>query len=114
MVPGVEIHSPDGGEGNASDPYVAGLVLPFNEFSIPLRCLLPQGLEGILMAGRCISTTHEADGWTRSQPIVMQVGEGAGAVAAIAARDGVLPRHVDLKKVHATLRAQGAHFLLPS
>ena len=113
MVPGVEIHSPDGGEGNASDPYVAGLVLPFNEFSVPLRCLLPLSLEGILVAGRCISTTHEADGWTRSQPIAMQVGEGAGTVAAIAAHDGVVPRRVDIRKVHATLRAQGAHFLLP-
>lgn len=113
MVPGVEIHSPDGGEGNSNDPYVAGLVLPFNEFSVPLRCLLPQTLEGILVAGRCISTTHEADGWTRSQPIAMQVGEGAGTVAAIAARDGVLPRRADLKKVHATLRAQGSHLLLP-
>ncbi|HWU38214.1 MAG TPA: FAD-dependent oxidoreductase, partial [Candidatus Acidoferrum sp.] len=88
-------------------------VLPFNEFSVPLRCLLPLSLEGILVAGRCISTTHEADGWTRSQPIAMQVGEGAGAVAAIAARDGVVPRRVDIWKVHATLRAQGAHFLLP-
>lgn len=113
MVPGVEIHSPDGGEGDANDPYVAGLVLPFNEFSVPLRCLLPQGLEGILTAGRCISTTHEADGWTRSQPIVMQVGQGAGVAAAIAARDRVVPRRVDLKQVHATLGAQGAHFLLP-
>jgi hypothetical protein len=113
MVPGVEIHSPDGGEGNASDPYVAGLVLPFNEFSVPLRCLLPQALEGILLAGRCIATTHEADGWTRSQPIIMQIGQGAGTVAAIAARDGVEPRRVEIAKVHDALQRQGAHFKPP-
>lgn len=113
MVPGVEIHSPDGGEGAANDPYVDGLVLPFNEFSVPLRCLLPQSLEGLLVAGRCISTTHEADGWTRSQPIAMQVGEGAGAAAAVAAKEGVPPRRANIQKIQAALRAQGAHFLLP-
>ncbi|HTU01452.1 MAG TPA: FAD-dependent oxidoreductase [Candidatus Sulfotelmatobacter sp.] len=113
MVPGVEIHSPDGGEGDAGDPYVAGLVLPFNEFSVPLRCLLPRGLEGILVAGRCISTTHEADGWTRSMPIAMQVGQGAGTAAAIAVRDGVEPRRVDMAKVHAALQRQGGHVKLP-
>lgn len=113
MVPGVEIHSPDGGEGAANDAYVAGLVLPFNEFSVPVRCLLPQGLEGILVAGRCISTTHEADGWTRSQPIAMQIGQGAGAAAAIATQSGVAPRYASMARVQAALRAQGAHFLLP-
>lgn len=114
MVPGVAIHSPDGGEGAADDPYLRDLVLPFNEFSVPLRCLLPQSLEGILVAGRCISATHEADGWTRGQVIVMQAAEGAGIAAAIAALDGVTPRQVDMAKVHATLRAAGAHFLLPA
>ncbi len=88
-------------------------MLPFNEFSVPLRALLPRGLDGILVAGRCLSTTHEADAWTRSQPIMMQVGEGAGMVAAIAAREGRSLRDVDLGKVHATMRALGAHFLLP-
>lgn len=113
MVPGVEIHSPDAGEGDASDPYVAGLVLPFQEFSVPLGCLLPQGLDGILVAGRCISTTHEADGWTRNQPVMMQIGEGAGSVAALAAMEGKTPRDVDIAKVQGSLRQHAAHVLLP-
>ena len=113
MVPGVEIHSPDAGEGNADDPYVAGLVLPFQEFSVPLGCLLPRGLDGILVAGRCISTTHEADGWTRNQPVMMQIGEGAGTVAAIAAMEEISPRDVDIAKVQDSLRQHGAHVLLP-
>lgn len=113
MVPGVEIHSPDAGEGDASDPYVAGLVLPFQEFSVPLGCLLPQGLDGILVAGRCISTTHEADGWTRNQPIMMQIGEGAGSVAALAAMEGKTPREIDIAKVQGSLRQHAAHVLLP-
>jgi len=113
MVPGVELHSPDGGEGDSNDPYVTGLVLPFAEFSVPVGCLLPRSLDGIMLAGRCISQTHEADGWTRGQPIMMQVGEGAGTVAAMAALGGIDPRAVDIGKVQGSLRQHGAHFLLP-
>jgi len=113
MVPGVEIHSPDAGEGDDADPYVTGLVLPFREFSVPLGCLLPKGLDGILVTGRCISTTHEADGWTRNQPVMMQIGEGTGTVAAVAALDGVAPRAVDMARVQGSLRQHGAHLLLP-
>jgi glycine/D-amino acid oxidase-like deaminating enzyme len=113
MVPGVHVHSPDGGEGQEKDPFVTGLVLPFNEFSIPLRCLLPRTLDGILVAGRAISTTHEADGWTRIQPVMMQIGEGAGTVAARAVAEGVDPRRVNMAKVRETLLANGAHVLMP-
>ena len=114
MVPGVNIHSPDGGEGDSNDPYVAGLELPFNEFSVPLGCILPKGIEDLLVPGRCLSTTHEADGWTRSQPMVMQVGEAAGVVAALAAKEGVSPRALDIRKAQNRLLAQGAHLELPA
>ena len=95
IVPGVEIHSPDGGEGAADDAYVAGLELPFNEFSVPYGCLLPKGLEGILVAGRCLSATHEADSWTRSQPGVIQFGQAAGTAAALAIIANRPPRQLE-------------------
>ncbi len=113
MVPGIEIHSPDGGEGAANDTYVSGIELPYNEFSVPYRSLLPLGLNGIVVAGRCISTTHEADGWTRSQPFAMQLGQAAGTAAALAARSGRSPRQVDIKALQQALREQKAHLLLP-
>jgi ribulose 1,5-bisphosphate synthetase/thiazole synthase len=113
MVPGVEIHSPDGGEGAADDAYVDGLELPFREYSIPYGCLLPVGLDGMLVAGRCISTTHEADAWTRGQPVVMQVGQAAGTAAALSARMDQPPRQVDIDAVQRTLRQQHACIILP-
>jgi hypothetical protein len=113
MVPGVEIHNPDGNEGAPDDPYLRELVLPFNEFSIPLRCLLPQALEGLLVAGRCLSATHEADGWTRGQVVVMHTAEAAGIAAALAAREQVTPRRLNLATLHAALRAAGVRFFLP-
>ncbi|MGH7043861.1 MAG: FAD-dependent oxidoreductase [Acetobacteraceae bacterium] len=113
MVPGVEIHSPDGGEGAANDAYVAGIELPFNEFSVPYGSLLPSGLNGIVVAGRCISTTHEADGWTRSQPFAMQIGQAAGTAAALAAGTNLMPRDIDIDALQRLLREQKAHILLP-
>ena len=113
MVPGVEIHSPDGGEGAANDAYVAGIELPFNEFSVPYGSLLPSGLDGILVAGRCISTTHEADGWTRSQPMAMQIGQAAGTAAALSVRSNRPPRQVDIDALQRTLREQRANIILP-
>ncbi len=113
MVPGVEIHSPDGGEGAPNDAYVAGIELPFNEFSVPYGSLLPSGLESILVAGRCISTTHEADGWTRSQPFAMQIGQAAGTAAALAVRTDQTPRELDIDGLQRALREQHAHIILP-
>jgi hypothetical protein len=46
-------------------------------------------------------------------PVMMQIGEGAGAAAAVAVADGVQPRQVNMAKVHEVLRKQGAHFKLP-
>ena len=75
---------------------------------IPYRALLPKGLEGMLVAGRCISLTSEAAGGVRAQGTVMQVGQAAGVAAAHAARQGCGLRGVDIKAVQQELVAMGA------
>ena len=70
----VDIHNPKG----------SGTVLkrlpPGEAYDIPLRALLPQGIEGLLVAGRCLSGTHEAHSSYRVMPIVMATGQAAGRV----------------------------------
>lgn len=99
----VDIHSPTG----------KGTVLrhlpPGEAYDIPLRCLLPRGLDGILVAGRAISGTHEAHSSYRVMPISMATGQGAGVCAALAAKRGLMPRELDLREVQAELRRQGAN-----
>jgi hypothetical protein len=59
---------------------------------IPYRALLPKGLEGILVAGRCASMTAEAAGGVRAQVTVMQLGEAAsdhGRLSGGGRRDNV-------------------------
>ncbi len=99
----VDIHNPKG----------SGTVLrnlPSGEaYDIPLRCLVPQDVEGLLVAGRCLSGTHEAHSSYRVTPIAMATGQAAGVCAALAVRSGVAPRHVDAARVQDELVAQGAN-----
>lgn len=61
---------------------------------IPYRALVPRGVDGLLVAGKCISGTHVALSAYRVQPIMAQVGQAAGAAAAIAAALGANTRDV--------------------
>jgi hypothetical protein len=99
----VDIHSPTG-KGTVLRAVPTG-----EAYDIPLRCLLPQGVDRLLVAGRCISGTHEAHSSYRVTPIAMATGQAAGVCAALAARSGRAPRHVDVGDVQEELVAQGAN-----
>jgi hypothetical protein len=75
---------------------------------IPYRCLLPKGVEGLLTAGRCISTEFETMLGHPNIPTCMLIGQAAGAAAALAADKGVLPRKVDIGVVQKRLTDLGA------
>jgi hypothetical protein len=77
-------------------------------YDIPLRCLLPRGVDGVVVAGRCLSGSHEAHSSYRVMPIVMATGQAAGVCAALAARRDLTPRAVPVADIQATLIGQGA------
>ncbi len=83
--------------------------LPAGEYyTIPYRCLLPRSVENVLVAGRCISATHEAFAAFRVSAIVMAIGQAAGTAAAIAAASGISPSAVNVDELRQTLRRDGA------
>jgi len=98
----VDIHNPKG----------SGTVLkrlpPGEAYDIPLRCLLPRNTDGLIVAGRCISGTHEAHSSYRVMPIVMATGQAAGVCAALASAQGKSPGSVDVREVQGELLRQGA------
>jgi hypothetical protein len=98
----IDIHNPTG----------TGTVLkrlpPGEAYDIPLRSLLPRNTDGLIVAGRCISGTHEAHSSYRVMPIVMATGQAAGVCAALAARRGVMPRALPAREVQRELLRQGA------
>jgi hypothetical protein len=97
----VDIHNPKG----------SGTLLkrlpPGEAYDIPLGCLLPRNTERLLVAGRCISGTHEAHSSYRVMPIVMATGQAAGVCAAIASKQGKTPRQVDVREVQREIVRQG-------
>jgi hypothetical protein len=103
----VDIHDPTGARG-----YQAGgstWIKPKGPYDIPLRCLIPQKVEGLVMSGRNISAAHEAHGSLRVQGTAFAIGHASGALAAVAALDGVQPRRASVDKVQRTLVAQKAN-----
>ena len=76
-------------------------------FDIPYRSLLPKEIDNLLLAGRCISNTHEASGCTRPTVQCMVTGEAAGTAAALSAAQGITPRDLDAAILRARLREQG-------
>ena len=76
-------------------------------YFIPYRRLLPRQVENLLVAGRCISTTQEANGSTRVMGCCMALGQAAGVAAALSAEAGASPREVDIAAVQDTLRRLG-------
>ncbi len=81
-------------------------------YDIPYSCLVPKKINNLLVAGRCISTTHLASGGIRDQATCMSTGEAAGAAASLSAKLGVTPRNLDIKLLQKMLLGQGALLFL--
>lgn len=77
-------------------------------YEIPYRCSLPLGVDNLLVAGRCISTTPEAQASTRVIAPSMAVGQACGTAAALCIGEGIPPRRLDVGKLQMELREQGA------
>lgn len=94
----LDIHDPKG-----ADVDFQGL----RPYEIPYRCLLPQGVEQLLVAGRCISADHAAHARSRNMPACMATGQAAGVAAAVAVESGTTVRQVSVAEVQKRLRALG-------
>jgi len=70
---------------------------------VPYRCLLPKGLENILVACRAFSADHNAQQAVRMQPDMQLMGEAAAVAAALAVKAGVTPRQLDVKALQDAL-----------
>lgn len=78
------------------------------DFDIPYRALVVDGLSNFLVAGRCLSSSHEANGSLRITATCFATGEAAGVAAAMAARHNLSAACVSVGDLQARLRARGA------
>jgi len=96
----IDIHSPDG-SGTSHWFFPDG-----EYYTIPYRSLIPKGFCNLLVAGRCISSDHDAQASFRVMPSCTSIGEAAG-VAASMAKDGNV-KAVDVDALRNRLREKGA------
>jgi hypothetical protein len=78
----------------------------FNE--LPYRMLTPEGLDNVLVAGRCASMTHEGQSAARVSGACFAMGEAAGTAAALALEGNATPRDIAVEKLQQALKQQGA------
>jgi hypothetical protein len=105
-APRVEVHSPDAGECDENDVHYRKYVDDLHMIAVPYRSLLPKRIDGLLAAGRCISADHQADGWTRVEPVCFVTGQAAGTAAALAARGKTAARKVDPAEIREALKKE--------
>jgi hypothetical protein len=103
---GAPLEDHDGGEGTIWE-YIGGEEPSGQTYGIPYRSLLPVDIEGLLVAGRCLSATHDAHASVRSMAQCMAMGEAAGTAAALAAAQDVAPGRLDVDDLRCRLQESG-------
>ena len=97
----IDIHNPEGA-GTSHYYFPDG-----QWYEIPYRCLVPKGMKNMLVVGRCISSTHEAQASYRIMPYCAEIGQAAGAAFTVAKKNGSDMPGVDVSEVQKILRAKG-------
>ena len=98
----IDIHNPS---GSGTSHYFFG---DGEYYTIPYRSLIPEKSSNLLVAGRCISATHEAQASVRIMPIVCCIGEAAGTAAAMSLSDNADVKNLNVQKLRDRLKANEA------
>lgn len=104
----MDMHNPDGAAGYRTDGKGGSWTDLKDTYDIPIRCLIPQHINGLVLSGRSISGESQAAGSYRTQGGIMGIGQASGTVAAVAALSRKNPRDVDVSKVQEKLLSLGA------
>lgn len=105
----VDIHSPTDDGGGATGEYATA-----NVYQIPYRSLVPVSIDQLLVAGRCVSATHEALGAIRVMPPAFAMGQAAGTAAALAVAQRVAPRRLSPQRLREALLRQDVYLGAPT
>ncbi len=85
---------------------------PVPSFNIPAGCLIPAKVDNFLVADKAISVTNIVNGASRLQPVILQIGQAAGAIAAISLKNNTTPRNINIRELQDSLLAADC-FLMP-
>ncbi|MFA6713967.1 MAG: FAD-dependent oxidoreductase [Victivallaceae bacterium] len=104
----VDLHDPEVFKEKSHAAYIIRTSVPEGDwYEIPYRCLLPENVENLLVAGRCVSSDRAANGSLRIMPTCMATGLAAGAAAALAVNRAVAPKVLLGKEIHNLVKTSG-------
>ena len=84
---------------------------PIPSFGVPLGVIIPRGVDDLLVVDKSVSVSNLINGATRLQPVVMQLGQAAGALAALSVKQGRSVDRVPIRSVQARLLEDGCYIM---
>jgi hypothetical protein len=84
---------------------------PIPSFNVPMGTIVPKGVDDLIVAEKSISVSNLMNGATRLQPVVMQLGQASGALAAIAVKNDRPVRRVGIRQVQRSLLEAGCYIM---
>lgn len=103
----IDIHNPKGEGTESTFMRSEGAY-----YSIPYSVMVCPEIDNLIVTGRCISATFEAQAAIRTTPTAGAMGQAAGIAAAMAAKEGCAARDIDVERLQKCLREQGAYLEL--
>lgn len=90
-------------------PYLYFYKVP--SYCLPLGTLIPADVDGLIVTEKSISVSNIANGCTREQPVVLQIGQAAGALAALALKNDCEIDEVPVRDVQKVLLSAGGYLM---
>ncbi|AEW01476.1 FAD-dependent oxidoreductase [Niastella koreensis] len=97
---------------NTAAPAIDFVKIKVPSYNVPMGSLIPQGIDGLIVAEKSISVSNIVNGATRLQPVVMQLGQAAGVMAALCVQQKLQPAQLPVRAVQEQiLKANG--YIMP-
>jgi hypothetical protein len=84
---------------------------PVPSFNVPLGALIPKNVDNLIIAEKPISVSNIVNGSSRLQPVILQIGQAAGALAATAIQKQQSPKEVDIRALQDVLLNANAYLM---
>lgn len=84
---------------------------PVPSYNVPMGVLLPEEVDGLIVAEKSISVSNLLNGSTRLQPVVLQIGQAAGAIAALSVKLNKKVAKTPVREVQSALLNVGGYLM---
>lgn len=84
---------------------------PVPSFNVPMGVLIPADTDDLIVTEKSVSVSNLINGATRLQPVVMQLGQAAGAVAALSRIEAKSVKKVGVRQVQEALLDAGCYLM---